>query len=119
MKVFLVYPPPWTPAMPYLALPVLTGFLRSHGVDVIQRDLNLETYDTVLSRRYLEEALGRLRSDYPQKRNRALPEKVEWAFAEGPRLAVAYRVLESRLSQPGILRRRKEPGSVFGRHGLA
>ena len=87
MKVFLVYPPPWTPAMPYLALPVLAGFLRSNGVDVIQRDLNLETYDTVLSRPYLEQSLKHLRADYPQKRNRALPDKVEWAFAEGPRLA--------------------------------
>ena len=73
--------------MPYLALPVLTGFLRSHGVDVIQRDLNLETYDTVLTRTYLEQMLERLRADYPRKRNSALPDKVAWAFAEGPRLA--------------------------------
>ena len=87
MKVFLVYPPPWTPAMPYLALPVLTGFLRSHGVEVIQRDLNLETYDMVLSRSFLEQSLDRLRGDYPQKRRRVLPDKVKWAFAEGPRLA--------------------------------
>jgi len=33
--------------MPHLALPVLTSSLRAQGVDVIQRDLNLETYDAV------------------------------------------------------------------------
>jgi len=89
MKVYLVYPPPWTPAMPYLAMPVLTAFLRTHGVDVIQRDLNLETYDTVLSRSYLEQSLEHLRADYPLGRQRALPAsgKIAWAFAEGPRLA--------------------------------
>jgi hypothetical protein len=64
MKVLLVFPPQWTPAMPYLALPVLTSFLRSQGVDVIQRDLNLEAYDTVLSRAHLEQTIERLRRDY-------------------------------------------------------
>jgi len=85
MKVFLVFPPPWTPAMPYLALPVLTGFLRVHGVEVIQRDLNLETYDTVLSQTYLEGSLQRLRATHPQRRRPS--EKVEWALTAGPKLA--------------------------------
>ena len=89
MKVMLVFPPPWTPAMPYLALPVLTSVLRSHGVEVIQGDLNLETYDRVLSRAYLEQSLDHLRAEYPRGRrhNRAVPEKVEWALAAGPQLA--------------------------------
>jgi anaerobic magnesium-protoporphyrin IX monomethyl ester cyclase len=65
MKVMLVFPPQWTPAMPHLALPTLTACLRSHGVDVIQRDLNLETYDAILSREYLEQALDRLRGAVP------------------------------------------------------
>jgi anaerobic magnesium-protoporphyrin IX monomethyl ester cyclase len=83
----LVFPPQWTPAMPHLALPVLTSFLRSHGVDVIQRDLNLETYDAVLSRTYLEQSIDRLRADYSRGRNRAVPEGIQWAWAEGPGLA--------------------------------
>lgn len=85
MKVMLVFPPPWTPAMPYLALPALTGFLRERGIEVLQRDLNLETYDTVLSRAYLEQSVNRLRAEYPQRRTR--PEKIEWALAEGHALA--------------------------------
>lgn len=75
--------------MPYLALPVLTATLRAHGVEVIQRDLNLETYDTVLSHAYLEQTLERLRAEHPRGRrqNRPVPEKVAWAFAAGPALA--------------------------------
>src|SRR5207245_11119934 len=92
MKVFLIFPPPWTPAMPYLALPVLTAVLRAHGVEVIQRDLNLETYDTVLSRAYLAQTLERLRAMFPRGRAGTRPaptlsEKIQWAFGEGPRLA--------------------------------
>ena len=34
----LCFPPNWNPAMPHLALPTLTAFLRAHGVEVIQRD---------------------------------------------------------------------------------
>jgi len=53
MKVVLIFPPHWTPTMPHLALPALTSYLRSHGVEVVQRDLNLETFDQVLTRTYL------------------------------------------------------------------
>ena len=47
--------------MPHLALPTLAAYLRQNGVDVIQRDLNVEVFDEILSRRYLTAALGRLR----------------------------------------------------------
>jgi anaerobic magnesium-protoporphyrin IX monomethyl ester cyclase len=73
--------------MPHLALPVLTSVLRSHGVEVIQRDLNLETYDTILSRTYLEQSLARLRANHGRGHGRLISEKIEWALAEGPRLA--------------------------------
>ncbi len=46
--------------MPHLALPVLTSYLRSHGLDVIQRDLNLETYDALLTRSHLDSVLNHL-----------------------------------------------------------
>jgi anaerobic magnesium-protoporphyrin IX monomethyl ester cyclase len=90
MKVMLVFPPQWTPAMPHLALPVLTSFLRSHGVDVVQRDLNLETYDALLSRKNLERALDLLRQDHgPHARQwpSPIPERIQWALAQGPGLA--------------------------------
>jgi len=80
--------------MPHLALPALTAYLRSHGVEVIQRDLNLETLDEILTRDYVEQAVIRLRQDYGQRADRrparlVLPkrEEVEWALTHGPRLA--------------------------------
>ncbi|MBI4790513.1 MAG: radical SAM protein [Chloroflexi bacterium] len=88
--------------MPYLALPVLTGFLRSHGIEVIQRDLNLETYDTVLSRANLEQALNRLHAEFPQGRHRTLPEKIEWAFAEGPHLAAQINTAKDVFRSPAF-----------------
>jgi len=88
--------------MPYLALPALTAFLRTHGVEVVQRDLNLETYDIVLSRTYLEQSLERLRADYSRGRNRTIPGKIEWAFAEGPQLAAKIENAKSVFRSPAF-----------------
>ncbi len=95
MKVMLLFPPNWTPSMPHLALPTLTAYLRSHGVEVLQRDLNATTFDTILTREFMMETLAKLREDYgadvsyhPNNR-RAIParEHIQWALHEGPRLA--------------------------------
>jgi len=95
MKVMLLFPPNWTPSMPHLALPTLTAYLREHGVDVIQRDLNATTFDSILTRDFMVDTLARLREDYgadvsrqPSNR-RAIPkrEQVQWALSEGPSLA--------------------------------
>src|SRR5262245_3466595 len=48
MKVALIYPPTCDPTAPYLAVPMLTGFLRAHGVEVLPIDANLEAYDALL-----------------------------------------------------------------------
>ena len=48
MKVALVYPPACDPTAPYLAVPTLTGYLRTHGVDVLPIDANLEAFDALL-----------------------------------------------------------------------
>jgi anaerobic magnesium-protoporphyrin IX monomethyl ester cyclase len=50
--------------MPHLALPALTTYLRARGIKVIQRDLNLETFDELLTHAYLAQAIDRLRQDY-------------------------------------------------------
>lgn len=56
MKVSLLFPPAWTPTMPHLALPALTAYLRVRGIEVTQRDLNVEAYDFLLSRPVLHMA---------------------------------------------------------------
>lgn len=95
MKIMLLFPPNWTPSMPHLALPTLTAYLRAHGVEVIQRDLNATCFDEILTRQYMVDTLARLREDYgpdasrhPSGR-RALPKRdmVQWALREGPHLA--------------------------------
>lgn len=48
--VALVYPPTCDPTAPYLSLPTLTGWLRTHGVDVLPVDANVEAFDTLLRR---------------------------------------------------------------------
>jgi len=47
--------------MPHLALPALSFYLRSHGHDVTQRDLNLEVFETMLTRGYLQQSVARLK----------------------------------------------------------
>ena len=95
-KVMLLFPPNWTPTMPHLALPTLTAYLRQEGVEVIQRDLNVEVFDEILSRRYLTGALAQLRrkkgSAGPVQRQMpgpegASPERIRWALEAGPGLA--------------------------------
>ena len=49
--------------MPHLALPALTAYLRSNGVEVIQRDLNVEIFDRILSSAHLRATLRRLRKE--------------------------------------------------------
>jgi len=47
--VALIYPPSCDPTAPYLAVPMLTGFLRAHGVRVLPIDANIEVYDALLT----------------------------------------------------------------------
>jgi anaerobic magnesium-protoporphyrin IX monomethyl ester cyclase len=107
MKVMLLFPPNWTPTMPHLALPTLTAYLRQHGVKVIQRDLNVELFDAILTRDYLRGSVERLRSEYgpaihhrrPPPAPAPKPELIQWALRNGPQLAAqvdgAKRVIRS------------------------
>ncbi len=53
--VALVYPPTCDPTAPYLSLPTLTGWLRSHGVEVLPVDANVEAFDALLRRAPLQQ----------------------------------------------------------------
>lgn len=72
--------------MPHLALPTLTAYLRAHGVDVLQRDLNIEFFDALLTRSALENALGRLR-EQARRLSGAQAQTLRAALTDGPRLA--------------------------------
>ncbi len=78
--------------MPHLALPTLTAYLRNHGVEVIQRDLNLEIFDQVLTQKHLHHAVSLVKERFasgPARNDAAAPppDRVRWALQEGPRLA--------------------------------
>lgn len=60
MRVALVYPPTCDPTAPYLAVPMLTGFLRANGVDVLPIDANIEAFDSLLSAGRLAQLRDRL-----------------------------------------------------------
>jgi hypothetical protein len=48
VRIALVYPPTTDPTAPYLAVPMLTGFLRAHGVEVLPVDANVEAWRALL-----------------------------------------------------------------------
>lgn len=97
--------------MPHLALPTLTAYLRQHGVEVIQRDLNLEVFDEILTRDYLRGAVSKLRKSYGSSQHSNRPnhslghpngqngktrsayqqqpqsDQIRWAIQRGPQLA--------------------------------
>jgi hypothetical protein len=60
MKIALVYPPTCDPTAPYLAVPMLTGFLRANGVEVLPIDANIEAYDALLRRAPMTALRGRV-----------------------------------------------------------
>ncbi len=60
MKVALIYPPTCDPTAPYLSVPMLTAYLRSHALEVLPIDANVEVYDRLLRRTVLREMAGRV-----------------------------------------------------------
>jgi hypothetical protein len=77
MKIALVYPPTCDPTAPYLAVPMLAGFLRAHGVEVLPVDANVEAYDALLRR----EPLAKLR-DRIENRLRRLDRRASLKHGE-------------------------------------
>jgi anaerobic magnesium-protoporphyrin IX monomethyl ester cyclase len=59
-EVCLIYPPACDPTAPYLAVPMLTGFLRERDVSVLPIDANLDGFDAILSPMFLLRAQQRI-----------------------------------------------------------
>jgi anaerobic magnesium-protoporphyrin IX monomethyl ester cyclase len=60
MTVALIYPPACDPTAPYLSVPLLTGYLRGHGVRVLPVDANVEGFDSLLKPSSLAELARRV-----------------------------------------------------------
>jgi hypothetical protein len=61
--VLLINPPLWNPYAPHLAVPLLTGVLKQHGIATRALDLSAETMRFLLSRKGIE----RLRPNHARK----------------------------------------------------
>ncbi len=59
-RALLLFPPQWSPQNPHYALRSIAGHLRSRGIEVALRDLNIEYYDHVLTPEYLTAVRDRL-----------------------------------------------------------
>ena len=66
VPVMLVFPPPWLPVQPYIALPALQGALRNAGLaPVVLYDLNVHVWNEIFSGAHLANCLERARSRRP------------------------------------------------------
>jgi hypothetical protein len=60
MKILLLFPPVGDPTQPYTGLSCLTAFLKQHGYNVIQKDVNIEAFDTLLNKERLQMSYRRI-----------------------------------------------------------
>ncbi|MFH2093788.1 MAG: radical SAM protein [Pseudomonadota bacterium] len=64
MTIALIYPPTCDPTAPYLSIPTLTAWLRTHGKTVVPIDANVEAYDLLLQGQILAQMLEKIHNTY-------------------------------------------------------
>jgi anaerobic magnesium-protoporphyrin IX monomethyl ester cyclase len=64
MTIAIIYPPTCDPTAPYLSVPILTAWLRSHGKEVLPIDANIEAYDYLLQKKVMLNMLEKIRVRY-------------------------------------------------------
>lgn len=62
MKNILIYPPLSHPAYIYLSVPLLLGQVQSLGIECAGNDLNVEYFNHIFTKKYLEGALIKLKN---------------------------------------------------------
>lgn len=63
-KMLLIFPPQWTPISPHFAICTLMGQLKNAGYSASFMDLNIEFYNKILSRNYLQFIQDKVKKDY-------------------------------------------------------
>lgn len=102
MKLLLLFPPSWLPSQPFLSLPALTGFLRAQGVEVVQRDINIEFLEILLSKKTAQQFFSSIKQELDKGASRhhmekynLLGEAVEYLPLAAERIEEAKKVLRS------------------------
>lgn len=60
MKGLLIFPPQWYPGNPYPAVPLLLGQLKRAGFNTKGLDINLDFYNRVLTKDYMEKSVKKI-----------------------------------------------------------
>ena len=63
-KMLLIFPPQWTPIAPHFAMASLMGQLKNKGYNASCLDLNIEFYQKILTKKYLEFACEKIKKEY-------------------------------------------------------
>jgi len=110
MKITLIFPPQWTPSYPHLALPSLTAFLRQEGYEVDQRDVNIEFYEKILTKKQLRFFYERLEAKFSniEDKNTLPPSKTEMYRDMGKALISASYVVDKVENAKRMLRSETE-----------
>ena len=57
MKTLLIFPPQWMPVSPHFALPTLLGQFEGSGYEASVLDLNVDFYNTILTKEHVQKSL--------------------------------------------------------------
>ncbi|MBQ8886100.1 MAG: radical SAM protein [Candidatus Gastranaerophilales bacterium] len=103
-KMLLIFPPQWTPISPHFAIPSLIGQLKSKGYNAEALDLNIEFFNDVLSKQYIEKSIFMARKEFENLKENLLnvfsPEKKADDYKlEEQIFLYKYRYLKNYLSE--------------------
>ena len=82
MKIALIYPPTCDPTAPYISVPLLTGYLRARGIEVLPLDANIGAYRHLLKEDALRGLAARVEERFrslDQRPRLEHPQQVEYA----------------------------------------
>ena len=110
MLTKLLFPPQWIPTQAYLSLPSLTAFLKAHGCEVEQMDINVIFYDHLLSRNGLAVFYEKARSDFREldSRNELSPQLQKQYAALGSSMLFGEHVINGVDDAKKIIKSKKE-----------
>ena len=62
MKTLLIFPPQWIPMCPHYAISSLIAQLKHHGFESLTLDLNIEFFNDILNKEYLEKNIAKIQT---------------------------------------------------------